>query len=238
MFSPDSGIRLTECQFVNHFPNFYELCRKDLLVKNFKRYRKDLERDGNELAERDEHGKYRLLDIVPQTYLLPGDYNIFLEEFKRNPSVWILKPNARAQGYGIVIVNKLSQIKKWAAQKLETMTSGRDSYLASRYVENPLLIGGKKFDLRLYVLVTSYRPLKVRARRLVLAPVSRLTLPRVCIVHCALRICPPSAGPGVFLQEWLCALLQCQVLGRSLGSRQSVCPLDQCGHSEKGQRLQ
>lgn len=196
MFSPDSGIRLTECQFVNHFPNFYELCRKDLLVKNFKRYRKDLERDGNELAERDEHGKYRLLDIVPQTYLLPGDYNIFLEEFKRNPSVWILKPNARAQGYGIVIVNKLSQIKKWAAQKLETMTSGRDSYLASRYVENPLLIGGKKFDLRLYVLVTSYRPLKVRARLLVLARLARvasarrLTLPRV---HCA--IVHPRGSP-------------------------------------------
>ena len=45
-------------RIINHFPTHYELTRKDYMVKNIKRSRKDLEKDGSPLAERDEHGKY------------------------------------------------------------------------------------------------------------------------------------------------------------------------------------
>jgi len=43
---------------INHFPNHYELTRKDLMVKNIKRYRKDLEKEGSPLAEKDETGRF------------------------------------------------------------------------------------------------------------------------------------------------------------------------------------
>lgn len=36
-----------------------------------------------------------------------------------------------------------------------------ETYLAQHYVDQPYLVGGKKFDLRIYALVTCYNPLRV-----------------------------------------------------------------------------
>ena len=86
-----------EMQILNHFPNHLELTRKDLMVKNIKRFRKDMEKENNPIAERDDSGNLLYLDIVPMTYILPADYTIFVEEFKKNPNAtWIMKPTSRA----------------------------------------------------------------------------------------------------------------------------------------------
>jgi tubulin polyglutamylase TTLL1 len=78
---------------LNHFPNHYELTRKDLMVKNIKRFKKDMEKENNPISAKDDTGNYVYLDVIPTTYILPGDYTLFVEEFrKNNKAMWIMKP--------------------------------------------------------------------------------------------------------------------------------------------------
>lgn len=63
-----------------------QLCRKNLMVKNLKRHRKNLEKDfGCTEASK--------CDFFPRTFVLPSEYHLCLEEFKRTlGSTWIMKP--------------------------------------------------------------------------------------------------------------------------------------------------
>ena len=83
-----------------------------------------------------------------------------------------MKPVGRAQGKGIFLFTKLSQINDWKKDSKWRPNSGGvaggdaeqeqvEMYVAQRYIDNPLLIGGKKFDMRLYALVTCFSPLTV-----------------------------------------------------------------------------
>ena len=97
---------LSNNQKVNHFRNYYELTRKDLMIKNLKRHKKNLEKEG----KLDEAASF---SFFPLTFNLPGEYSLFCEGFKKNNSVWIMKPISKSQGKGIFLFNKLSQIGQW-----------------------------------------------------------------------------------------------------------------------------
>lgn len=90
-----------------HFRNHYELTRKNLMVKNLKRYRKQLDREQGKLEA-------QKCDFFPMTYELPSEYHIFVEEFKRNPGqIYIMKPVGKSQGKGIFLFRKLKDITDW-----------------------------------------------------------------------------------------------------------------------------
>lgn len=63
-----------------------QLTRKNYIVKNLKRFRKQLER---------ESGKMEAMkcDFFPKTFEMPSEYHLFVEEFRKNPGItWIMKP--------------------------------------------------------------------------------------------------------------------------------------------------
>ncbi|KAK2192198.1 hypothetical protein NP493_37g10048 [Ridgeia piscesae] len=140
---------LEEHMKICHFRNHYELTRKNLMVKNLKRFRRQIER-----------GVW--CDFFPMTYELPSEYHIFVEEFKRNPGqIWIMKPIAKSQGKGIFLFRRLKDIVEWKKGEYQAHLQSDqnkelpETYVVQRYINNPYLIGGRKFDIRVYVLVTS-----------------------------------------------------------------------------------
>lgn len=67
-----------------------------------------------QLERNDSHVEASKYMFLPPSFVLPDDYGLFLEAFKRNPGeVWIMKPVGRAQGKGIFLFTKLSQISNW-----------------------------------------------------------------------------------------------------------------------------
>jgi hypothetical protein len=75
---------------VNHFRGWNELCRKDTLSKNLKKFKRALDKQGNT----QESNEY---DFLPATFLMPSEYVIFFEEFKKHhlsegKTLWIMKP--------------------------------------------------------------------------------------------------------------------------------------------------
>lgn len=143
-------------QKVNHFPNNYELTRKDSMYKNLRRCRKQLEKE-NKIEE------VKKYNFFPLTFYMPNEFALFMDEYKKSQnSMWIMKPAGKAQGRGIFLITSINQIISWR----NSLKGGQENlmnelYIAQKYIMNPLLVGGKKFDLRIYALVTSYNPLTV-----------------------------------------------------------------------------
>lgn len=127
-------------QRTNHFPGSFHLGRKDLIWKNLSRMQR---RFG------------RAYHVTPQAYVLPKNMALWEAARLRQPgSLWIWKPCSQSCGRGIKVLG--SDLSQADAREL-----GRKRGVVQKYIHNPLLLEGYKFDLRIYVVVLSYDPLKV-----------------------------------------------------------------------------
>lgn len=131
--------KLNSSQRYNHFPCTWQIGRKDNLWRNFSIFQKEFGKN---------HFSY-----VPDTFILPEDETAFKENIlpliKNNKAdkMYILKPVASSRGRGIKLLTPTSSIP--------------NKCIISSYISNPHIINNKKYDLRIYVFISSFNPLKI-----------------------------------------------------------------------------
>lgn len=126
--------KLKRFQRTNHFPYIKELCHKQRLAENLNHMQSYFPEE---------------YDFFPKTWILPRDADDVRDYLAAYSATLILKPSAGSNGAGICLKQTVRQ------RDLQT------DLIAQTYIEYPFLIDGKKFDIRLYVLMTSCAPLRL-----------------------------------------------------------------------------
>ncbi|XP_073529493.1 probable tubulin polyglutamylase TTLL2 [Phyllobates terribilis] len=127
-------------QRLNHHPGTAQMTKKDCLARHLKRMRVIY---GSSYFE-----------FSPVVFILPNDYTKFLAEYtkerhEKKSVYWICKPTDMSRGRGIFIFQDIKDLAYDC------------TVIVQKYITNPLLISGYKFDLRIYVCVTCFCPLTI-----------------------------------------------------------------------------
>lgn len=120
-------------QRLNHFPNMHLLCRKMIFFSRCMKLRERFP---------------QWYTFFPKSYSLRTDSKALQDELRSlrgKVKTFLMKPNTGCQGKGIILTrNPVKEAKHLKDQ----------DYIVQYYVHRPLLIDGKKFDMRVYVLMT------------------------------------------------------------------------------------
>ena len=100
----------------------------------------DIKHDGNNVKA----------SILPQV-AIP---KFFFLQRQDQRSYWILKPSNSNNGHGI----EVKEVGYWNIDEFKNM---KGPTIIQKYIHNPFLIRNHKFDMRLYVLITTFDPLTI-----------------------------------------------------------------------------
>ena len=130
-------MKMNRLQKINHYPGMLELVRKAGTARNLNKMLNAIGQD------------YK---FFPKTFMLPADYTALKAEFNgknHGNKTFIIKPSRGCQGTGIRLTRTLDEI------------SPHEPNIVQRYMHKPHLLEGYKYDLRIYVLLSSIQPLRI-----------------------------------------------------------------------------
>jgi len=137
VFRYDYGIK----PLVNYNRNCKTITNKVMMTQTLQKYFRDTNEE----------------NFLPESFLFwPGrndvsQRNSFESYCDNNECVWIVKPSNEAHGNGIF----LSSSKNEILEHLDSQPEGSSPWVVQKYVSNPLLLSGdRKFDIRVWVLLT------------------------------------------------------------------------------------
>jgi len=126
---------LSKYQRFNHIVKHGQITLKDKLYNNFLRFQKKFPDDYTYMADTYTSERINQFKKKYRNYEISKD------------NLWLIKPKGAARGIGIHFLKNVDEINK--------------TDIVTKYISNPLLLEKKKFDLRVYLLVTGHDPLKI-----------------------------------------------------------------------------
>ncbi|BFZ23284.1 hypothetical protein BsWGS_26323 [Bradybaena similaris] len=149
-------------QLVNHIPNSKLLTNKLGLLCSLQEYERVF------LLTKGRLPRMKMCEFVPETFKLDErtDRERFLAEYK-DGETWICKPVGLNQGKGIFLLRSREEIdqvlneRDAKATNLATSTKVPMMRIVQRYLGDPLLLEGRKFDIRAYLFIACTVPFLV-----------------------------------------------------------------------------
>lgn len=143
-------------QLINHFPNEPSIINKGYLTEALTRY--DRVSGANSL---------KMSEFYPESYCLyrPEERKEFFSKtpmIDQRDNLWIYKPGNNSRGRGIEIMWRFNSLRRKYQKWGDRPINDKDQQgIVQRYIKKPLLLEGRKSEIRVYWIVASLDPLIV-----------------------------------------------------------------------------